>query len=133
MTISTAPPADLAVTNSGSPNPVVSGQQLTYTITAANTGGQTAANVTVTDPLPASAHFNSASATQGTCTPPGSPKGGTVTCNLGSLGASGSATVTIVVTVTKPGTLSDTATAAASGVTADADDSATATTTVTGT
>ena len=133
MTITAAPPADLAITNSGSPNPVVSGRQLTYTITAANTSGQTAANVTVTDPLPASAHFNSVSATQGTCTRPNSSKGGTVTCSLGSLAASGSATITIVVTVTKPGTLSDTATVTAANVTPDTDDSATATTTVTGT
>ena len=131
--ITYAASADLSVTNSVSPNPVVSGNQLTYTITATNTGGQTAQNATVTDPLPASVHYNSASATQGTCTRPSTPKGGAVTCSLGSLGGGDSATVTIVVTTTTPGTLSDTATTAASNVTADADDSATATTTVTGT
>jgi hypothetical protein len=38
----------LAITNSGSPNPDLSGQQLTCTITATNTGGQTATGVTVT-------------------------------------------------------------------------------------
>jgi uncharacterized repeat protein (TIGR01451 family) len=130
------PTADLSVTNSGSPDPVVSGQRLTYTITAASSGGLTAAGVTVTDPLPASVHFDSASATQGTCTRTATPspaKGGTVTCSIGSLGAGTSATVTIVVTATTPGTLTDTATAAASNVTADADDSAMATTTVLGT
>ena len=131
--ITYAASADLAAANSGSPNPVVSGNQLTYTITAANTGGLTATGVTVTDPLPASAHYNSASATQGTCTRPSTAKGGTVTCSLGSLGGGDSATVTIVVTTTKPGMLSDTATVTASNVTPDADDSATATTTVTGT
>ena len=87
----------------------------------------------MTDPLPASAHYNSASTTQGTCTGPSTSKGGTVTYSLGNLGGGDSATVTIVATVTTPGTLTDTATAAASNLTADADDSATATTTVTGT
>ena len=131
--ITYAASADLAAANSGSPNPVVSGNQLTYTITAANTGGLTATGVTVTDPLPASAHYKSASATQGTCTRPSTAKGGTVTCSLGSLGGGDSATVTIVVTTTKPGMLSDTATVTASNVTPDADDSATATTSATGT
>jgi uncharacterized repeat protein (TIGR01451 family) len=131
----TAP--DLAVINSDSPDPVVSGQRLTYTITASNTGGATATGVTARDQLPASVQFVSISTTQGTCTrtASGSPKtkNGTVTCSLGSLAAGDTATITIVVTATKPGTLTDTATASASNVSPDPDDSATATTTVTGT
>jgi uncharacterized repeat protein (TIGR01451 family) len=130
--------ADLSLANSGSPSPVVSGQPLTYTITASNTGGQDAADVTVTDPLPASAVFGSVSTSQGTCTRSTSStpktKDGTVTCSLGTLAGGGTATVTITVTPTKPGTLTDTATVTASNITpSDSDDSATATVTVQGT
>jgi hypothetical protein len=93
--------------------------------------------VTVTDTLPASVHFNSASATQGSCsrTPGTSPKtkGGTVTCAVGSLAAGASVTVTINVTATTPGRVSDAATVAASNVAADNDDSGSVTTTVIGT
>jgi hypothetical protein len=91
----------------------------------------------VTDSLPASAHFDSAAATQGSCTrtPSGPPmtKGGTVSCTAGSLAAGASVTVTITVTPTTPGTVSDNASVTASNVTADPDDSASASTTVYGT
>jgi uncharacterized repeat protein (TIGR01451 family) len=130
--------ADLSITKSGSPNPVVSGQQLTYTIKATNTGGLSATGVTVSDRLPASAHFDSVSTSQGSCTRSTSStpktKDGTVSCGVGALAGGASATITIVVTPTKPGTVTNTATVSATNVTpSDADDSATATTTVTGT
>jgi len=128
---------DLTITNLGEPDPVLSGHQLTYTITATNTGGQAASGVTVSNVLPASVHFDSMATTQGTCTrtttSPPKTKGGTVSCTVGDLAVGASATVTIVVTATKPGTLSDTATVSATGTSPDTDDSATATTTVTGT
>ena len=132
-------PADLSIANAGSPNPAVSGDHLTYTITAANTGGQDATQVTVTDPLPRSAHFDSMSTSQGSCTRTAGtrPKtrGGTVACGIGTLAGGASATVTIVVTPTgKPGPLADTATVTASDINPpDSDDSATATVTVHGT
>jgi uncharacterized repeat protein (TIGR01451 family) len=129
--------ADLSITKSGSPNPVTSGQRLTYTITVSNGGPQNATGVTVSDPLPASTHFNSASSTQGTCTRSTTttpePKDGTVTCSLGGLANGATATVTIVVTPTTLGTLTNTA--SVTGDQADptpADNSATATTTVLG-
>jgi uncharacterized repeat protein (TIGR01451 family) len=125
-------PQDMSITNSAAPNPVVSGQLLTYTLGAVNTGGQDASDVTVSNGLPASAHFVSVSSTQGTCAGPATPKGGTVTCSLGSLGAGDTATITIVVRTTQPGTLEDTATVSATGVASDSDDSATATTRVAG-
>ncbi len=62
------PAPDLQVTDTASPNPVISGHQLTYTITVANTGGAAATNVVVVDTLPASVHFGSAATTQGSCT-----------------------------------------------------------------
>jgi uncharacterized repeat protein (TIGR01451 family) len=129
--------ADLSITKSGSPNPVVSGNQLTYTITVTNNGPQNATGVTVTDPLPATVHFNSVSSTQGTCTRSTTTtpktKDGTVTCGLGALSNGASATVTIVVTATQPGMLTNTA--SVSGDQTDpnpANNSATATTIVLG-
>jgi uncharacterized repeat protein (TIGR01451 family) len=109
----TSPGADLSITNSGSPNPVVSGNRLTYTVSVTNNGSQAATGVTVTDPLPASLHFNSVSSTQGSCTRSTSksaPKDGTVTCSLGGLANGASASITIVVTTTTPGMLTNTAT-----------------------
>jgi uncharacterized repeat protein (TIGR01451 family) len=142
VTISWTPPpaADLSLANTGSPDPAVSGQPLTYTLTATNTGGLDATKVTVTDPLPATAVFGSMSASQGTCTRtvsnPNKNKDGTVTCHLGTVTGTAPATVTITVTPTKPGTLANPTPA---GVTAtnvspaDGDDSATATIPVHGT
>jgi uncharacterized repeat protein (TIGR01451 family) len=130
--------ADLAITKSGAPNPVLSGNRLTYTVTVTNNGPTSATGVTVTDPLPDSVHFNSVTASQGTCTRTTTtnplPKGGTLTCSLGNLANGASAAVTIVVTATTPDTLTNTA--SVSGNEADpspGNNSATATTTVIGT
>jgi uncharacterized delta-60 repeat protein/uncharacterized repeat protein (TIGR01451 family) len=130
--------ADLSITKSGAPNPVVSGNQLTYTLTVTDNGPQDATGVTVTDPLPNSLHFNSVASTQGTCmrstTTNPSPKGGTITCNLGNLANGASATITIVVTTTTPGTLTNTATVSGNETDPNpGNNSATATTTVIGT
>jgi uncharacterized repeat protein (TIGR01451 family) len=134
----TPSPADLSLANTPAPDPVVSGQPLTYTLTATNTGGKDATAVTVTDPLPASAVFGSMSATRGTCqrtvTAPNKNKDGTVTCHLGTLPGGATATVTITVTPTTKGTLTnpEPASVTATNVAADRDDSATATVTVHG-
>ncbi len=98
--------ADLSVTKSSSPNPATVGQNLTYTITAANAGPDTATDVTVTDPLPLGVTLVSATPSQGTCS-------GTlsITCSLGSIGAGASATVAIVILPQLAGTLVNSATA----------------------
>ena len=93
---------DLKVTKTDSPDPVAVGQPLTYSITVENVGVNTATQVKVTDVLPASVSFVSASAG---CA--GNPK---VVCSIGSLAASQSATVTIVVTPNQAGTTKNTAT-----------------------
>ena len=85
--------ADLSVDKSDSPDPVAEGDELIYTITISNSGPDAAQAVTLTDVLPESVTFNSAEASQGSCT--GTT---TVTCNLGSIANGAFATVTITVT-----------------------------------
>lgn len=104
----TPPPADLAISKTDSPDPVTVGSNLTYTITVTNNGPGAATGVTVTDPLPKTVTFVSATPSQGACTGTS-----TVSCGLGSLANGGSATVTIVVTATKTAVLSNTAIVAA--------------------
>ena len=51
-----APPApDLVVTKTDSPDPVLVGNNLTYTVTVKNQGGGKASSVVMTDTLPVSA------------------------------------------------------------------------------
>jgi uncharacterized repeat protein (TIGR01451 family) len=132
------PGADLAIAKSGEPNPVLSGNRLTYTLTVTNNGPQDATGVTVTDALPDSLHFNSVNPSQGTCTRTTStnpqPKGGTVSCRVGNLANGAKASITIVATATTPGVLTNAA--KVNGNESDPDssnNSATATTTVIGT
>ena len=90
--------ADLAVTKSDSPDPVVEGQSLTYTIVVTNNGPATANNVTLVDPLDQQVTYVSATPTQGSC----SESMGTVTCSLGAMANGATATVTLVVTAPVP-------------------------------
>ena len=101
--------ADVAITKTDDPDPVLVGQTLTYTLTATNNGPAAASNVVVTDNMPGGVSFVSATATQGTCS--GTT---TVTCSVGSLGSGSSATITIRVTPLNGGTLSNTASVQAS-------------------
>ena len=122
-------PADLSITKTDSPDPVLEGQQITYTITATNNGPDSAANVTVKDDLPSS-DFDLISATpsQGGACDTNAQK---VDCNLGTLTSGASATVTIVVTAKKPGAVSNTATVTSDEPEVDpGNNSATETTTV---
>src|SRR5256712_2240147 len=59
--------ADLSITKTDNPDPVNAGATLTYTVTVTNGGPSTAANVQVTDNLPAGVTFQSASGTGWTC------------------------------------------------------------------
>lgn len=125
-----ADPADLALTKSGSPDPVAAGSELTYTIRVSDNGPDPATNVVVSDDLPAEVQANSATASSGSC----KITGRHVDCKLGTVNTLVVPTVTIKVTVkpkTKPGTISNTA--SVSSDVADpqpANNSATATTTV---
>jgi uncharacterized repeat protein (TIGR01451 family) len=85
--------ADLALSKSGPASVAVNGS-VTYTLTITNPGGAAAANVALTDPLPAGTTFVSCTPTQGTCS-----GGATVNAALGTVPAGGTASVTIQITV----------------------------------
>jgi uncharacterized repeat protein (TIGR01451 family) len=103
--------ADLGLTGSASPNPVLVAGNLTYTFVLTNNGPNQATNVTFADSLPNSVSFVSATASQGSVS---QNSGSLVSGVLGSLAAGAGATVTVVVSPGAPGTITNTATVAAS-------------------
>jgi uncharacterized repeat protein (TIGR01451 family) len=90
--------ADLAVSKSDSPDPVVVGSTLTYSILVRNLGPNPAPGVRLTDKLPNSLEGVTVSTTSGTC----SVNGRTVTCNLGQIGVGTGATVPAVTITARP-------------------------------
>jgi uncharacterized repeat protein (TIGR01451 family) len=128
--------ADLSVTKVNSPDQVIAGSNLTYTITVTNNGPSDAANASLSDPIPASTTFVSLTFPVGwSATTP--PFGGTgavsATRPAFAAGASGVFTIVVNVNAATPNgsTISNTATA--TSTTADpnpADNSYTAATTV---
>jgi uncharacterized repeat protein (TIGR01451 family) len=101
----TAGDTALTIMKTPAAGPYGSGASLTYTILVSNGGPSSAANVTVTDTIPAGTTFVSATPTQGSCS-------GTtlVTCNLGTLTSSGSASISLTVTLpSTPGPVVNTA------------------------
>ena len=97
--------ADLKVTVTDSPDPVVLGQDVTYTFSIRNQGPTRAANVVFTDTLPASMTLVSAApaACLGTTT---------ITCDLGTIPNGAVATVTIVARANTLGTVTNSGVAA---------------------
>jgi uncharacterized repeat protein (TIGR01451 family) len=130
-----AAPADLSVTKVDSPDPVVAGSNLTYTIAVANLTAAAATSVTLSDTLPANTTFLSLTSPAGwTCTTPAFGGTGTVNCTIATLPANGSGSFTLVVNVnaaTPNGTIvSNTASVTSTDDPAAGNNSATATTTV---
>ena len=81
--------ADVGVTKTDSPDPVFTGELLTYNVHVQNNGPGLATNVVLKDYLPTSSSFVSVSPDGPTCTHSGDMFGGIVTCNLDSLGCVG--------------------------------------------
>jgi uncharacterized repeat protein (TIGR01451 family) len=123
-----AAPADLSITKTDSPDPVVVGNNVTYTIRVTNNGPNDATGVTLTDSLPStsSTDFVSVSTTAGTC----QHTGNTVTCDLGSITNGASQTVTVVMKAKKAGQITDTATVQSADDLNTTNNTATQTTTV---
>jgi uncharacterized repeat protein (TIGR01451 family) len=87
--------ADLSLGVVSSPDPVIAGQFLTYTLTITNNGPSSVASIVVTDTLPVLVDFVSST--------PGSPgcthSGILVTCHLGAMNAFSNRQVTILTRV----------------------------------
>ena len=97
VTLSTfvSPPrSDLALTMSDSPDPVLAGGLLTYTVGVVNYGPSAATNVMVTNFLPASVFINNVSVSQGVYV----PSGNTILAKMGAIPVGGTATITMTVT-----------------------------------
>ncbi len=100
------PAALLAASMVHSPDPVFGGNFLTYLITVTNYGPDLAENVVITDTLPASVTFSSASVSQGSATNIGDD----VIFTLGAMNNGATATATIRVLAGAAGTIVNTAT-----------------------
>ncbi|HEX8290377.1 MAG TPA: DPP IV N-terminal domain-containing protein, partial [Pyrinomonadaceae bacterium] len=89
----------LALTVADSPDPVMPGAVLTYTLDITNNHKLTAGGATLTDVLDAGTTFISAASSRGSCATPATGATGTVTCSFGDLYKGEQATVTVVVQV----------------------------------
>jgi uncharacterized repeat protein (TIGR01451 family) len=98
-------PADLSLTKSDSPDPVVESAVLTYTLAVENAGPDSATSVVVSDDLPSQVDRVSADPSVGNC----EVQGKKVSCELGTLDNGASATVTIEVRAKKAGLITNSA------------------------
>jgi uncharacterized repeat protein (TIGR01451 family) len=100
---------DLLVVKTGTPNPVLSPGQLTYTVRVTNNGKGTATGVVLTDNLGPGVTYSSGTSTQGSV----SHLNGIVTATIGTMNSGASVTLTLVtnVNVALAGTLVNTASA----------------------
>ncbi|MCY2989815.1 MAG: hypothetical protein NTY19_18375 [Planctomycetota bacterium] len=131
------PQADLAVTKTDAPDPVLAGAQITYTVTVTNLGLSDAATVVLTDSVPVNTTFVSATVPSGWTRSGGVISGGigTLTFSKDTLAALDSASFTIVVKVNPDVLAPTTVTNLATATTTTTDpvltnNTATATTTV---
>jgi uncharacterized repeat protein (TIGR01451 family) len=131
-------PADLAVTKTGSPNPAIASQTITYMLNVANNGPGGASSVTLADNVPADTTFVSFSQSSGpafSCSQPKIGGTGPITCTISLLSNGATAVFSLVVRVNPatPGGVTITNTATVSSAVPDpsaANNSATATTAV---
>ena len=101
----TAAQADLSLTKTDNPDPAPAGGELLYTLLVTNNGPNNATNVVVTDNLPGGVTLASATPSQGSCSGMGP-----VTCNLGGILNTGTASIEIlVVTPSSAGSITNNA------------------------
>lgn len=93
------PSADVALSVTAAPDPVIVGSNLNYSVTVTNSGPGNALNVVVTDPLPPGTVFVSGNASQGSI----GVNGGTVVASLGTLAPGATAAVSINLAPLGPG------------------------------
>jgi uncharacterized repeat protein (TIGR01451 family) len=109
VNVATANQADLAITKTATPNPVLAGNNVTYTVGVTNNGPAAATSVVITDTLPPNTTFVSGTSPGGwTCTPLSPGGTGTASCSIASLPSNGTAAFTFVLQVTAgtaPGTV----------------------------
>ncbi len=127
--------ADLSVTKSDSPDPVVANGNVTYTITVLNSGPFVATSAALTDATPANTTFVSLTQVGWVCTTPPVGGSGTVSCTNASVAVAATTTFTLVVNVnagTANGTIISNTATVSSAVSdpVSANDTATTTTTV---
>jgi uncharacterized repeat protein (TIGR01451 family) len=92
--------ANLAVALNDAPDPVLAGQQVTFTMNVTNAGPDAASNVVATLTLPAELTLSTA---------PGCALGAPVTCNIGALAAGAGQSFTITATASQAGSVSTSA------------------------
>lgn len=100
------PAVDLAVAQEVSPDPVLAGNNVAYSIALTNFGPSAASGVRLADVLPEGVSVVAVVASQGTST----NEAGTVVCELGQLGVGGTATVTLTAATSQVGSLTNTVT-----------------------
>jgi uncharacterized repeat protein (TIGR01451 family) len=92
--------ADLAMTNSATPNPVLPGNNITYTQVVTNNGPMAAVNAVFTEAIPTNTTFQSLTIPSGwTCTTPAVNGTGNVTCTNPNVADLAAGTFTLAVQV----------------------------------
>ena len=99
--VTVTPAADLSVTKTG-PTNANAGDQITWTLQAANNGPSAATNAVLYDLLPLAVDPTTATVTGATCTLGGSA-GRLLTCPFGTVASGASTTITVTATL-RPGT-----------------------------
>lgn len=94
--------SDVSITKSGSPDPVIVNQTLTYTITVTNANTAVVTGISVVDTIPAEVTYVSSSISGGTGGACLAPSAGVLTCTFTSLAAGASATITVTTTASIP-------------------------------